>query len=411
MKFIPKTKEVDLNKSPGIVENFKKCLKLVPMPVISLIVYISLRSTDMFPDGEPLSNLWHPIYLGWYDFLLGFSIALSIINGIIKLDMKDLLFILALVSIISLSFLNGIELGNQYILDTIVCLLRFLLSFYLAKGLVCRLGIQTTESLLIILFIILALSALFVYQQQLGKFNRIYAAAMTVASFSQVCVIACLISLLRQYNKMVLFSLIFLVLTFSRTSIFFLLLLFMVYSRKLPLITTIKYYTLMICLGIFMIFMLLNFGGDLFASVIAERTDAEGISTLNSRDVIWKHAWELLDSGYIPLFGVGWNATPSVIVNTNLSFISEDRVYYPPHFHSILIEYGLGLGISSLFIWFCLIKRIWQTFYHHCYPAFFIFAFFLMSQSGDFTFYTPKVLIIWSLMLGLAEGQWRVEHG
>jgi hypothetical protein len=185
----------------------------------------------------------------------------------------------------------------------------------------------------------------------------------------------------------------------------------MVYSRKLPLTTTIKYYTLMICLASFMIFMLLNFWGDLFVSVIAERTDAEGISTLNSRDVIWKHALELLDSGYIPLFGVGWNATPSVIINTNLSFISEDGVYYSAHFHSILIEYGLGLGISSLFIWFCLIKRIWQTFYHHCYPAFFIFAFFLMSQSGDFTFYRPKELIIWSLMLGLAEGQWRVEHG
>jgi len=35
----------------------------------------------------------------------------------------------------------------------------------------------------------------------------------------------------------------------------------------------------------------------------------------------------------------------------------------------------------------------------------------LMSQSGDFTFYRPKELIIWSLMLGLAEGQWRFEHG
>jgi hypothetical protein len=399
------------NKSSGILEDFKKCLKLAPMPVISLIIYMSLRSSDMLPNIEKLSNLWHPIYLGWYDFLLGASIVISIINGIIKLDKEDVLFILSLLSIISLSFLSGIELGNQYILDTIVFLLRFLLSFYLAKGLVFRLGIQATENLLIIVFIILAISALFVYQLQFGTINRIYAAAMTIASFSQVCVIVCLIALLRQYNKMVLFSLMFLLLTFSRTSILFLILLFMIYSRELSLTTTIKYYILIIGFATFTIFMLLNFGGDIFSSLIADRTDSEEISTLNSRDAIWVNGLQQIASDSIPLFGVGWNATPSLIIKTNLSFIHDDTVYYPPHYHSILLEYALGLGISSLFIWFFLFKRIWQTFYHHCYPAFFIFAFFLMSQSGDFTFYRPKELIIWSFMLGLAEGQWRLEHG
>jgi O-Antigen ligase len=406
-----KIKNVNLNKSSGVFEDFKKCLKLAPLPVISLIVYMSLKSTQIFPDDRQLTNLWHPAYLGWYDFLLGGSIAISTINGAVKLDVKDLLFILSLVTIVCLSFVNTEELGNEYILDSIVCLLRFLLSFYFAKSLVIRLGSETTESMLIILFIILAISALFVYRLQFGSFNRIYAAAMTVASFSQVSVIVCLIALIRNYNKMILFSLIFLFLTFSRTSILLLFLLFMVYSRKLPLTTTIKYYSIMIGFIIFAVFMLLTVGADIFASVIADRTDTEELATLNSRDAIWKHALMIMDSGYIPPFGVGWNATPSLIVNTNLSFINKDEAYYPPHFHNIVIEYACGLGISSLFIWFCLIKRIWQTFYHHCYPAFFIFAFFLMSQSGDFTFYRPKELILWSLMLGLAEGQWSVEHG
>jgi len=406
-----KIKDVNLNKSSGVFEDFKKCLKLAPLPVISLIVYMSLKSTQIFPDDEPLANLWHPAYLGWYDFLLGVSIAICIINGAIKLDFRDMLFVVCLVTIVLLSFVKSEELGNEYILDSIVCILRFLLSFYLAQGLVMRLGIEATESILMILFVILAISALFVYRLQLGSFNRIYAAAMTVASFSQVSVIVCLIALLRKYNKMILFSLLFLLLTFSRTSIVLLLFLFAIYCRKLPVTTTLKYFSIMIGFTIFAIFMLLNFGGDIFASVIADRTDTEGLATLNSRDAIWKHALALLDLGYIPMFGVGWNATPSLIVNTNLSFSDKDGVYYPPHFHNIVIEYACGLGISSLFIWFCLIKRIWQTFYHHCYPAFFIFAFFLMSQSGDFTFYRPKELIIWSLMLGLAEGQWRFEHG
>lgn len=411
MKSLPQTKDVDLNKSAGILEDFKKCLKLAPIAIISLIVYISLRSTDIFPDGKPFSNLWHPIYLGWYDFLLGASILISLIKGEIKLVQKDLLFVLSLLLIVALSFLSGIELGEQYILDTTVFFFRFILLFCLGKGLVSRLGVQITESILMILFIILGFSALFVYQLQLGSFNRIYAAAMSVPSFSQVSVIVCLIALIRKNNIMVLFSLVFLLLTFSRTSILLFLLLFMVYSRKIPLRTTIKYYTIMIGLATFTIFILLNFAGDIFTSVIAERTNTEGISTLNSRDAIWLNALRQLDSGAIPLFGVGWNATPSLILKTNLSFISKDDVYYPPHYHSIIVEYALGLGISSLFIWFCLIKRIWQTFYHHCYPAFFIFAFFLTSQSGDFTFYPPKEVILWSLMLGIAEGQWRCEDG
>ena len=43
--------------------------------------------------------------------------------------------------------------------------------------------------------------------------------------------------------------------------------------------------------------------------------------------------------------------------------------------------------------------------FHRCYPSFFIFAFFLLSQSVDFTCYKPKEVIIWSLMLlGLPKG-------
>ena len=204
-------KNVNSHKSPGTFERFKQCLKVAPMPVISLIIYMSLRSTQIFPlpEDKPLTSLWHTAYLGWYDFLLGVSIVISIINGVIKIDGKDLLFILSLLSILTLSFVNGIELGNLYILDSIVCFLRFLLSFYLAKGLVHRLGIQTAESILIVLFIILSISALFVYQLQFGTFNRIYSAAMTAPSFSQVSVIVCLIALLRKNNIMVFFSLIF----------------------------------------------------------------------------------------------------------------------------------------------------------------------------------------------------------
>ncbi|NJO99125.1 MAG: hypothetical protein HC764_26645 [Pleurocapsa sp. CRU_1_2] len=91
----------------------------------------------------------------------------------------------------------------------------------------------------------------------------------------------------------------------------------------------------------------------------------------------------------------------------NLKFPDPDGEgeYTPPHYHSIVIEYLLSLGIFAFAIFFYFIKRIWQTFQRNCSPAFFIFAFFAISQAMDYTIFPPKEIIIFALMLGLAEGQ------
>ncbi len=411
---MPSPKHVDSNKLLGFFDYFKQSLKMAPMPVIALIIYMSLRSTSFWVNETlPPGELWHPAYLGWYDFLLLFSILGSMINRSIKMDGKDLLIFSLLLIIILLSFCSGRRIDIKYVIDCSVFLLRVFLSFSFAKGLVLRRGVRVVESILMILFIILSMSALFVYQLQFGENNRIFAAAMTSPSFAQVAVIVFLIAVVRKYNKMTIFSLIFLFLTFSRTSVLLLVILLVIYSRRLPLKTTLKYFTILLGTIAIGAFIIINFTGDAFTYVIAERTDMGGIATLNSRDIIWETAASIINNGDIPLFGIGLNATPSLLQYVNSLDVITDEVEIKSisHFHSILIEYYFGLGFSSLFLWLYFIRRILQTLYHQCYPSFFIFVFFIVCQSVDFTFYNPKELVIWSLMLGIAEGQWISENG
>jgi O-Antigen ligase len=407
-------KQVSEDKLLGAFDYFKQSLKMAPMPVIALMIYMSLRSTAFWVDESlPPGELWHQAYLGWYDFLLLLSILGSIINRSTKMDGKDLLIFLLLLIMILLSFCSGRRIDIKYVIDCGIFLLRVFLSFSFAKGLVLRRGIQVVESILMILFIILSMSALFVFQLQFGENNRIFAAAMTSPSFGQVAVIVFLIAIVRKYNKIAILSLIFLFLTFSRTSILLLVILLAIYSRSLPFKTTLKYFTVLLGTITIGFFIITNFTGDAFNYVISERTDMEGIATLNSRDAIWESAVNIMNNGDIPAFGIGLNATPSLLQNLNsLDIITDEgKIKSVPHFHSILIEYYFGLGFSSLLLCFYFIRRIFQTFYRQCYPSFFIFAFFLVCQSLDFTFYNPKELIIWSLMLGIAEGQWISENG
>lgn len=395
-----------------LFNHWKKCFNYAPFPVIALILYMCLRSSDIFATEDIATNYqWHAAFAGWYDLFLAYSIILSFAYGVIKLEKDTLVFILTLSIIVLLSVLNSFALGSQYILDALVYLFRFILTFSLAKELVCRLGIRTVESLLIFLFLILSVTALFAYNLQFGTNNRIYAATMTPPSFGQVASVVVLIAVLRNYKIILLVSSVFLFLTFSRTSIILVLIFLFLYSWSMPFKTKLKYYTITIVLLNLAIFIFIKYGGDAFESVISSRTDIDEISTLNARDVIWQHALYLLKNRDIPVFGVGLASTPHLIENTNLKIVGPEGWYMPPHFHSIILEYALSLGFSSLVIFYYLFKRVWQTFTrNNCFPAFFIFAFFLISQSLDFTLFRPKEVIMWAFILGLAEGQWKVEN-
>ncbi len=409
----------------AITEGFKQCFNVAPLPVISLVIYVTLRSRAIFPDElavkalspqvAPKPSLWQPAYFGWYDLLFFFTFISSFALGYIKFFKQNLVFILILALIIILSFVHGSTFGYGLIWDAFIYFFRFIFAFCFAAWLVKEIGSRATESLVIVLFVLLAITSLFVYTLIYPQSFRMYASGMTTASFSQVAVVVCLVSFWRKYNLLFITSLLFLFLTFSKTSIIIFLTL-VLFHLKATLSKIAKFATFILLSFPVLFYLLASLFGQRFYSFLAVYTSLKQILTLSGRTEIWSYAGYLLESGQVPLLGLGFNAASSLILSNNFyllwndfAYLVKTTYYYPPTFHSIWIEYGFGLGILSIIIFSIILKRIWQTFCHQCQPAFFIFSFFILCQSVDYTFYRPKEVIIWSLILGLAEGQWRVE--
>ena len=397
-----------------MLKDFKKCFFYAPLPVISLVIYMGLRSSVIFPDDLLIASdrqpLWQQAYLGWYDGLFLLSIVVSFALGSLKLFKANFVFIWTLALTIFLSLFNALTVEPEIAIDATVYFLRFALTFSLSVWLVRRLGSQAVESLIICLFIILAITALFVGSLQFRTFNRLYASAMTVASFSQVAVVVCFIALIRKYNTLLGVTLCFLLLTFSKTSILLLLILLGVHFRRY-IFGIIKYLVVIFLIFASGVFTLLQVANPIFTSFFSRYVDSDSLLSASGRLPLWEYATHLLQSGKVPLLGVGFNAASSLFVLNNINYVENGEIYYNQHFHSILIEYGLGLGILSIFIFFFLFRRIWQSFHAHGHVSFLIFSFFLLSQSIDYSFYRPKEVIIWSLILGLAEGKWKFEGG
>src|SRR5919202_1171042 len=398
----------------SVLRGFKRCLYFAPLPVLSIVIYMGLLSTMIFPDGLPVATnhqpLWQGGYVGWYDFLLLSSVVASLALRSLKLSKVNLIFIWTLGLIILLSFINGLTLGSEVALDAVAYLLRFALAFSVSVWLVRCLGSKAVESLIIVLFIILSITALFVYSLQFNT-SRIYASAMTIASFSQVAVVVSCIALIRGYKAILWMALFFLLLTFSKTSIALFLILLLVPFRKFKFLTILKYLVSILVFFVFVVLILLQIAPVQYTASFSFYTAPAYLLSWGGRIPIWAYALHLLQDGKIPLLGVGFNAASSLFTIDNITYVEQGVTYYHQHFHSILIEYGFGIGISAVFIFVVLLKRIWQTFKYNCNLPFLIFSFFLLCQSIDFTFYRPKEVIIWSLILGLAEGKWRFERG
>jgi hypothetical protein len=396
-----------------------ECVRVNPVPVLALMVYMALRSTTIIPVETAIASenqpvLWAPAYPGWYDILLLASTCCGIFTGSIRVTahVARLLFVLCLVVLVSL--LSGHRLGTAYLLDALVYYARFACALIIGASLVTRLGTEAVESLVLALFVILAGTALLVYHLNFGAFNRIYAAAMTVASFGQIAAVSCFLSMLRRRTILLVLSAGFLLLTFSRTSILALAFLVLVYllhhrvSLRARLAPVAGVATCMV-LGSLALF---HFAEGQFASVMTGSVDRDELMSMNGRLEVWSEASRLLEGGEIPPMGVGFNAAPSLLVASNFALRTADGSFtVPPHFHSIFIEYGFGLGLLSAVVFVGLGRRLVQTFSQRMYPAFAIFALFCITQTVDFSFYRPKEVVIWSFLLGIAEAQWSLRPG
>lgn len=390
-----------------IFHHLTKLFHQVPFSIFCLSIYMALTSTMIFSTTGIEIVPWHHAYPGWYDgFLLG-TLGINFVIGHLKISKQTFVFLSMLFSIILLS-LVGYTGDWQAIMDAMLYFLRFALPFAFTVYLVNRYGVEPVESLITLLFAILAVTALFVASLQFGTFNRIYSSAMTVAGFSQVTVVVVFLAILRKYFFVTFISIGFLILTFSRTSIISFMLLYLVYLLRSGEKKQIFYLTLLALIAVEILseFVFQNWIG--FENIFDNLFEQREIETLHGRTELWTYASEVWHSGTIPIFGVGFNVAPSLLMD--FSFEILPGVFYsPPSFHSFFIEYSFSLGFLSSIIFYYLFKRIWQTFRQNIYPAFFIFSVFVITQSADFTFYRPKEVIIWAVILGLAEGQFRTH--
>ena len=399
----------------SVLRGFKECLTSNPLPVLSLLIYMGLRSNTIFavPDTAYVTEqpLWAPAYTGWYDLALIVSVCFGIATKSITLTKHILAVLFSLLVIILISSLGAYSLGFGFISDAIAYFLRFSVTFIFAASLARRSGIEAVEALVLVLFAVLGVTALFVFSLNFGMFNRIYASAMTAASFGQIAAVSCFLAIFRRRPVVLLISSTYLLLTFSRTSMIMLLGLLVIYlfhDQELRFRTKLKYLVALAVCAVAGALAVTMYGGPEFDVVVASRISSDEISTLNGRLQIWEGALGLLRESYIPITGVGLNAAPSLLLSDGFA-IDQGQGSLPVHFHSILIEYGFGFGLLSIPIFYGLGRRLVQTFRSRCYPSFFIFAFFCLSQAFDFTFYQPKEVIIWSLLLGLAEAQWQLD--
>lgn len=403
-----------MNQFEVAFRGFRRCLVAVPLPIIALMLYLGLRSSTILPYGlHQVNGIYHPAYFGWYDFVLAYSIVFSFFTGSLQLKIKDLLPVLVGFCIISISWISTYEADRTFIIAGLICFCRFAIVFVLGKALVRKLGYRTAENILLALYGILAVSAVLWYSIQFGGVqNRMAASAMTSASFGQVSAIMCLIFYARKYYSALFFSFIFLFLSFSRTSLLLFLLLIFIQNRRLIPLNLIKYVVGFVFLVIIGVMLMQQYGGEQTQVVLESRLSMEEVSNLNGRSEIWSIAIDQIEKGEVPWTGVGFHMTPSLIKDTNLKFIQYHDVGYfiPSHYHNMLIEYTLSLGVLALIIFLFLITRIWQTFRLNCCPAFYIYAFFFFSQAMDYTIFAPKETVIFAIMLGLAEGQFEFQR-
>ena len=395
-----------------IVKDFKTCLYIVPLPILSLMLYAGLKSTVIFEGGlHQFNGSFHPAYFGWYDLVLGYSLIFSFVSCTLKPKLQDLVLGLIVLFMISASWLGTYESDRAFIVDGLICFLRFFLTYLFAKSLANRVGNKVAESVLIVLYGVLGANAILWYTLQFGDQNRLAASAMTSPSFGQISALMCLLFYSRKHYIPLIASCILLILTFSRTSLLLFLLMAIVQNRQLNLLKIVKYLVGFVALVGIAIVLLIKYGGAGTQVVLASRFSLDELSNLNGRSDMWAQALDLIQSGQIPMFGVGFHMAPLVIVESNLKYLRFYDVgfYIPPHFHNIIVEYIIGLGLFSLVIFAYFLVRIWQTFKYGCNPAFSIFSFFFLSQTLDYTFNAPKEIILFSLMLGFAEHQWQQQ--
>jgi hypothetical protein len=394
----------------SVLQEWTEPFRVAPLFALALLLYMGLPSSMIFPEGNAsVLSAWHLAYPGWYDL----AYLLLAVGGLALSRRRPpsravLICVMFLVPICISSLFSGTQptLANDAFLDALLYWLRFSVTFVCAAALTEKNGVNVTSQIMFVVGLLLMASSVFVFRLQYPDFNRVYASGMTVGSFGQVLLILFVVAMIRNHIGMMLISLVFLILTFSRTDLLLWMAslgYFLLTRSKIRLSRRALYGGLVAVLFVASTVILLRYPE--FQFVINERLDPDDILTMNRRTQVFQYGTDLLLSKSVPLFGIGFNCTPSVLLDfTSISVEDPTQALYFPSFHSILFEYAVGLGVLSIPIFAFLLWRIGATWWSRSYLPFYIYSLFVLSQSFDFSFNRPKEVIIWGAFLGLAEG-------
>ncbi len=393
------------------IQEWMGSFRAAPLFALALIFYMGLPSSAIFPGGNAsVLSAWHLAYPGWHDLvylsLTAGGLALSRLHVPLRAVLICVIFLL---SILMSAVFSGPQpmLASAALSDALLYWLRFSLTFVCVTAITEKKGINTTSEILFAPGLLLIASSVFVFHLQYPEFNRFYASGMTVGSFSQVLLILFLIAMVRNRVGMMLISLIFLFLTFSRTALLLWIgsLAYFLFARsKMRLSRRALYVGMVMVLLVISTIILLRYPE--FQSVINDRLDLDDIYTMNRRTDVWQYGMDLLLSKSVPLFGIGFNCSPSVLLDfTSMPGDELNQMLLFPSFHSIVFEFAIGLGLLSIPIFVFLLWRIGSAWRSKWLLPFFIYSVFVLSQCFDFSFNRPKEVIIWAAFLGLAEGE------
>ncbi|MEK6257019.1 MAG: hypothetical protein AABP62_00240 [Planctomycetota bacterium] len=398
-----------------LIQHILTCIRKTPLAVFALVAYVSIPSSLIYPEDYFVITRTIPWFVSYFNTLdVVLFVSLLLTSALLRLSptRQGTGFLLLGFASIMTSLFFSPNLQSGAVFDALIHFCRFAFVFSFASGLTRSLGPRQSESFYLMIYAILCASAVVVYHLTFETMmGRIYASGMGVGSFAQVSVVACIIAIVRRQYVVLAVSSVFLVLTFSVTST----VMFILVVSCIPLIASrdgvssdSAQQSLRHLRQVFVVGALvagIAVGASSMLGDVGYNLKFEDAAEGHGRKVIWMFALQLLRSGHVGVCGLGFFRTTGCFQDNQLLGQYADHSVDNQHFHSIIFEGALGLGVLCLPLFWMLFRRIWVTYWTKQYLPCAIFLFFLLTQSVDFTIYRPKELIVWAFILGIADGQ------
>lgn len=406
-----------VNDQPKKRVQFSTLHKTAPITGLLFILYLARPSSYVFPFGYEVHNDtadWHRSFFGIADWLLCGGILYGLLTKKIQPPEIAYWYCACFLSLVFLSILPIITDDYSASLDLIQHAVRLSFLFLFGAGLVGGCGIQGASQLLYAGYCILAISALVVLAMILPGRHRIFASAMTVASFSQISAIVALFAIHLKHFKMAAWAMVFLVLTFSLTSALAFSICLLAFPTNsvdskisVQAASRSRLYVLFGLLAFIAVCVIINAYSDR-----GFNTRVDHALTLHGRVEIWQYGIELIRDQKSGLFGVGFGRAPSFLRFYDFSLPGAGVLYYS-NFHSIILESLISMGIFAAPIFMLFIAVFLRVYKHRRYLEASVISFFMMTQSVDYTLYRPKEEMIFAFVLGvlLAHSKEDLLHG